>query len=97
MENKSKSKLAKMCNPQKYHQATKAPRRTSEQKKIGQAASPLHVIIRLVKKIKMGGKLTYFNYEEKKIQKKKTCFKIKHLNKHECDVHTSHGKWVFPN
>ena len=29
--------------------------------------------------------------------KYKTCFNIKHLNKHECDVHTSHSKWVFPS
>ena len=26
-----------------------------------------------------------------------TCFKIKHLNEHECDVHTSHSKWIFPH
>lgn len=25
-----------------------------------------------------------------------TCFKIKHLNKHECGVHPSYSKWVLP-
>lgn len=25
-----------------------------------------------------------------------TCFKIKYLNKHTCDVDASYSKWIFP-